>query len=191
MLNWEPLQHYSSLTGVDAKLTFGKENRSGIYIWGFKDDNDLFWPYYVGKHRNVPFRLCEHLSNLKGGTYTIYSEEELFSWSRNSIYCPINLQTRIAFILELDEEVKKSMLNMINRFHFTFALINDYNAKGDDCERNVIEAIDSELLANKRRGKVVNAVDVGNLFDIIGDHCQNSFVSLSEAPLTSFPAKRV
>jgi hypothetical protein len=49
----------------------------GIYIWGFKDSQENFVPYYVGKSQsNINERLWKHYLDLNyGNTYMIFHEE--------------------------------------------------------------------------------------------------------------------
>lgn len=163
-LKWYPLQHFIKLSEVD-ELHYNK-NRGGLYIWGFKDDKNLFWPYYVGKHRNVPFRLCEHLSNLKGGNYTIYNEDNLFRLKDDKYYEPYKLADRIRFIDDsYTEDQGKQVKNMIARFHFTYCLMPDFEKSGDIAEKVVLNCFSKNVLINTIFGKPkFDLVDIGNLF---------------------------
>lgn len=167
MLQWEPLQPYTFITQLDKKLLFEKAKRSGIYIWGFMDDENLFWPYYVGKHRNIPYRLCDHLALLSGGGYTVYSNETLFGEKDIPIYEPVNLTDRINLLTGQLKEVEEGIKNMKQRFWFTYALLSEYKLMGDDCERVTIHSLNRKILHNKRAGKVKIIYEGGNLFEII------------------------
>lgn len=172
ILNWFPIQHFEKLSLVDEMHM--NSNRAGIYIWGFMDDNNIFWPYYVGKHRNVPFRLCEHLSNLKGGNYTIYTIENLFSFNDIRFYEPHVLQNRVLFIKDLfNANQYSNVQNMINRFHFTYSLIDSYDEWGNLAEKSILNCFSKKLLINSIYGKPSKEVRIGNLFDIINPKWDN------------------
>lgn len=172
-LHWEPLQHFEQLGAVDKKHL--DTIRSGLYIWGFIDDKNLFWPYYAGKHRNVPFRLCEHLSNLKGGNYTIYAPDDLFSEEDNRFYEPHILSHRVEFIKKTFSKgtIAGHVENMIKRFHFTYCLLNNFKADGDAAEQTVLNCFSKNLLINTRFGVSSGLIDVGNLFAVISGKWDN------------------
>lgn len=167
-LEWAPIRHYTSIADLDKELDFKKKvNRAGIYIWGFKDDNGLFWPYYVGKHRNVPFRLCEHASYLKGGCYTLYSPYDLFTSSDKKSYEPHYIGRRIELIAGRAPELQSDLDNMLSRFHYTFLLIENFTKIGDELEYAVINSLKRDMLCNVRGRMPKEPMDLGNLHDVI------------------------
>jgi hypothetical protein len=169
MFTWKPLQDYTKIKVWDAEEPIKQFPRAGVYIWGFKDDNGLFWPYYVGKHRNVPYRLCEHLSNLKGGVYNTYAPSALFAEGISKSFYSINLGRRIDFIADANPVDREYTHNMICRFHFTSVIIDDdkYKEQGDDLERTTIKAIKAGVLVNTKGGKINSEQDLGNLFEVL------------------------
>ena len=166
-LQWEEIRPYTSLPADEERL--GRLNKwAGIYIWGFKDDKQLFWPYYVGKHSYITYRLCQHLSSLKGGLYTIYSTDELFNEEDKWVYKPEKINRWIDFINGVAfQEQEKHVQNMISRFHYTYALMDDFKNMGSDAEKATLNAIRPSLLINTRFGKPEQPVDIGNLFERI------------------------
>lgn len=170
-MNWTPVKHYPKLIEVDKTLSDIVDNpsksKAGIYIWGFIDDEKLFWPYYVGKHWNIPYRLCQHLSSLKGGFYTIYAKEDLFTFEDKRIYNAENTERWIHFIQDGKLELQPHVDNMINRFHFTYTLIEDFENNGTDAEKSVLQVIKKEILINTRYGNPKKSISIGNLFEII------------------------
>lgn len=74
-LEWHKIMNLAELISIEKEI----RGKSAIYVWGWYDTEANFVPYYVGKTCNLSQRLWEHLVNLRGGAYTIYSEEYAYS----------------------------------------------------------------------------------------------------------------
>ncbi|MGN6802008.1 MAG: GIY-YIG nuclease family protein [Ginsengibacter sp.] len=74
-LHWNDILDLKELVSHENEL----KGKSGIYVWGWLDEEKSFVPYYVGKADNLGQRLFEHLGKLKGGMYSIYSWQYAFS----------------------------------------------------------------------------------------------------------------
>ena len=171
-LQWQPLAPYRTLIDLDQLIP--PKQRAGLYIWGFVNDDNHFQPYYAGKHRNVIFRLCEHLCNLKGGNYNVYKPEHLFSDKDIRYYNPVSIVHKVQFIAgEYDAEQTLHVNNMIERFHFTYCLLPDFNVSGSKAESTVLHCFSRWLLINTRFGTPCADVDVGNLFKVVDGSWDN------------------
>ena len=158
--NWRPLSHYKTLKNTD--------NVPGIYIWGFFDEYEKFMPYYVGKARNIGERLCSHLSNIKGGSYTVYPQNAIFNTEDdNFIYKPTDIASRIGFISNgLPDDVENHALQMIENFYFTYTemSVTDFKVFGDDAEKTILNLFfKSGVLINTRIGTPNHEIEKGNL----------------------------
>lgn len=79
ILNQSPIYTINSFSELPLfRKGFGK---SGVYLWGFSmeiDDykipssHEMFFPYYVGKAKDVYSRTYEHLASLVGGNYPLF-----------------------------------------------------------------------------------------------------------------------
>src|SRR4051812_2585666 len=66
----------------DIKEDGGAIVPSGIYMWGVKVDSNYF-PIYVGKSRNIPERIFQHVIRFFGGEYFIPNWDSLINPDRN------------------------------------------------------------------------------------------------------------
>lgn len=157
---WIKLRHYSDLKNTD--------NVPGIYIWGFKDSDDEFLPYYVGKAWNIGDRLCSHLSNIKGGSYTVYTQKDIFNTDEDIyIYKPKTIQDRINFILKPAQNNLQNHVDlMIDNFYFTYSKMgkDDFDEFGSDAEKTILIMFKkSDILINTRFGIPKIKIGIGNL----------------------------
>ncbi len=158
--SWMPFRHYAGLNNSD--------NVPGIYIWGFMDDNNEFMPYYVGKAWNIGDRLCSHLSNIKGGSYTVYTKDDMFNADTDIyIYKPNTIENRIEFILNPAQNNLQDHVDlMIKGFYFTYVKMNenDFDQFGADAEKVMLNMFKkSNILINTRFGVPATEIIVGNL----------------------------
>lgn len=79
ILNQTPFYTINSFS--EQPLFRKGSGKSGVYLWGFsmeKDDYkipsspEMFFPYYVGKAKDVYSRTYEHLVSLVGGNYPLF-----------------------------------------------------------------------------------------------------------------------
>jgi hypothetical protein len=83
-LKWEEFHNIDKLASVQHEIN----GLSAIYIWGWLDSEGKFVPYYIGKAHNLANRLFDHIGNLKGGRYGIYS----FQYARSPGFQPLYQQ---------------------------------------------------------------------------------------------------
>jgi hypothetical protein len=164
-LHWQSIVHYKELAEVEKSMNETKKY-SGIYIWGFRN-KEGFMPYYVGKEEEVCDRLCEHLNYLKGGAYTIYTEDALFDIENDKpIYRPDSVKKRIQFVADEYPEpaLQEHVDFMINNFYFTYAPMSydEFKNYGADAERVMLNWL-KEIISNTRIGKNNTRVIKGNI----------------------------
>jgi hypothetical protein len=160
ILIWNPIKHYTKLKNTD--------NVPGIYIWGFMDDEQEFLPYYVGKAWNIGDRLCSHLSNIKGGSYTIYTKHDMFKLDEDVwVYKPNTIEQRISFVLNTNQNnVQYHADEMIKGFYFTYAKMEekDFELFGFDAEKTILNLFKkSDVLINTRFGIAKTTIAISNL----------------------------
>lgn len=169
-LNW------TELKPID-KIIFKEEY--GIYIWGFMFDKE-FVPYYVGIAYNttIPQRLTEHANQIIGGRYCVihsadlktfynFKHDEETSDERGKMYIP-NWPDGYSKFLTKRNIFKPHIDNMINKMHYSYALINDESISKKEyelIEKKCISSIGIEKLINFRGGKA----DVVTINKLTGD----------------------
>jgi hypothetical protein len=130
-LKWEAFKSLKDLKGLSKQSLA----ISAIYMWGWKDKNQNFFCYYVGKTNNLYTRIFQHLGSLKGGLYTIYSKEFLQSGNfknlkevdnQNILYIPTGLDTFINEFLKKDEIIN-TVNWLIENILFTWTVTNKSN----------------------------------------------------------------
>lgn len=148
---------------------------SGIYIWGFSSEGG-FIPYYAGKAGDICGRVCEHVNNLKGGAYTIYTKEALTDIKANeAFYRPDSVEKRVQFAA--DEYVKPGLQQhvnyMIDHFCFTYAPIpfDDFRKFGGEAERHILNWLKT-IICNTRIGADCSTTKKGNIELIKGKYLQ-------------------
>jgi hypothetical protein len=140
-----------------------KNECKGIYMWGFKEIK--IYPYYIGQAIDIKKRLYEHINNLIGGKYSIYSEEQLSELISNFNYeikenpkyrpnWPIEYQKFIDQKKSLDSDINNMLECMIfSYFEVDENTLKTYSLK--DLEKYVINKIGKAKLANSRGGDIV------------------------------------
>jgi hypothetical protein len=156
-LNWTELKPIEQL---DFQENYG------VYIWGFMFETE-FVPYYVGIAFNLTIskRLTEHVNNLIGGRYCIihsldlksfyhFKDIETESEESGLLYIP-NWPDGYGNFLKRRHKLKQHIDNMVDRMHFTYAVItNDKLLKSDYelIEKYCINTIGKDKLWNTRAG---------------------------------------
>ncbi len=165
---WKPIRHYRELIGSGEDKNFN-DDKSGIYIWCFKVNENEYIPYYVGKSADIAWRLTQHMSDLIGGNYTIHKKEDILKISNygmsaiksvkgnepvDGIYEPSTVENKVRFIkLRKETDLNSHLDFMIENFYFTYHEIENYSKNGTNAEKAVINAIGKDNLINKRGGK--------------------------------------
>jgi len=152
-LKWEKIENYEKI--------FSLKKLSGVYIWGFY--NDPFIPYMVGKAKagsygDIKSRLWEHITQIMCGVYEIHKKENLHRFSE---FKHKTLWDKLAhnnldenklnyFIKERYGVLKEHIDEMVNNFHFTYAIAEPNQVA--DLEKSVIELIGIHKLWNIQGG---------------------------------------
>lgn len=155
-LNWTELKPIE-------QLDF--EENYGIYVWGFVYENE-FIPYYIGIAFNISIsnRLTEHANNLVGGRYCIIHKSDLKTFynfknetkenKRGLLYIP-NWPSGYSSFLKERNELNEHIDNMVNRMHFSYAVLDNSIAtkkEYETIEKACINSIGKDRLWNTRGG---------------------------------------
>jgi hypothetical protein len=156
-LYWNKIQSFKNI----ADASTGK----GIYIYGFFPGAD-FLPYYVGKAKNIKYRLVNHMSSFLGGGNTIYDSnylKEIYfakryssEWEKHRL---ANKDKLVDFINHRYDDLRKHIDEMVNNFHFTFAAL-DNDEKLKQVENSVINQLGIEYLANQQSWPIKELVHI-------------------------------
>jgi len=86
---------------------------SGIYVWGFLEDNGGFLPYYVGQANKMKIydRLIGHYNGLGYIRYTLFAQSELLNFRE---YID---GERCKNILKYDDAIKNNAISYFNIDH--------------------------------------------------------------------------
>ncbi|MCX6351408.1 MAG: hypothetical protein NTX03_06075 [Bacteroidetes bacterium] len=152
-------------------------NSGGIYIWGFKNGEELI-PHYVGiasPDTKISYRIYDHISHLKSGFCTIWRKADLFNIPKPEkrigkalFFPPVSYsknneknedfikKTNYKNILNGVIEYKSDLKLMINTFFFLFAKYENIDPKITDIEKQLIININKDNLVNVRGGDPKN-----------------------------------
>jgi len=159
-LQWYPVRPYKEIPIC--------EGISGIYIWGFGNSKN-FTPYYVGKSENIGWRLSEHMANILGGNYTIFSKQQFKFFDKNSDpkYSPKTIKDKLDFLRLRNTKLKPHIDYLVNSFSFTYAEVLNFKQFGRRAEINTIESIGKSRLINSRGGTISQEIGTGDLETIL------------------------
>jgi hypothetical protein len=146
-----------NIKGLVDKLPNKKGySKSGVYCWGWLREDKRFVPYYIGKARHLSSRLFQHISNIKGGLYAIYSWDYMYSKDfkllkevdgNNLLYIPSGVNDWINVFNT--ENVQKNIEKILGELLFTWI-----ETKNDE-ENSSLERLIYECLHNN--GHIVGA----------------------------------
>jgi hypothetical protein len=148
-LEWSPLIR------VKERVELKDANKRGVYIWGFRIENE-FIPYYVGIAIDIEKRIKEHLSFIISGKYSIYDKNDLKEFYKHEIKFIPNWPNNFLDFLSRRRELLEDIDFMIDNFEFSFAEVKEKEypqVKLKEVEKYFIKLFEISCLANSRGGE--------------------------------------
>lgn len=133
-----------------------------VYMWGWCGEAGDFHPYYVGQTTDIYKRTWEHIRNLRGGAYTIFTREYLTSGRYSNtadnqehhktqrIYVPSSLFQMKRFF---DGEVQKNVSWLVEHFRIAWADTTLYAEQNRELEKYIANRLGTHKIGATVKGR--------------------------------------